>query len=451
MAVGGAVKGIERRTKRGRDAQGRRTAAALRYPVRMQPLFDPARHEPLAATPWHPDLAIAAITRIAAAAEAEFDDREGNWLLHPDDEPPHRGARSANLYWGAAGVVWALRHLAAAGAIRLARDYAPWIAGYPDRVRDEAAAEPHGNASYLFGESGPLLLAWLDTRRDDVADRLHAVVRGNLHNPAHEPLWGNAGTLLAAIRMAEAGAGEHWDALVAEGVEALAQDMSIDPESGAWTWQQDLYGKKSRYLGAGHGLAGNAFAALRGAAHADPARVRTIAQRVEETLSRTALHAAAADPDATPALANWQPLVDAARLAAWQAKGGLPLVQDCHGAPGIVCRLAGRVPRSAAWDGLLRAAGELTWEAGPLAKGPSLCHGTAGSVMACLKLSRLFDEPLWLERARTLALHAAGQVEAVRARHGQGRHSLWTGDLGVACALWNCVAGDDRFPTLDYF
>jgi len=415
----------------------------------MQSLFDPARHEPLAAPPWHPDLAFSAIARIVAAAEAEFDDREGSWLLHPDDEPPHPGARSSNLYWGAAGVVWTLRHLAAVGAVRLARDYSPWIARYPDRVREEAAAEQHGNASYLFGESGPLLLAWLDTRREDVADRLYAVVRGNLNNPAQEPLWGNAGTLLAAIRMAEAGVGERWDALVADGVEALADDMSIDPEIGAWTWQQHLYGKRSRYLGAGHGLAGNAFAALRGAAHADPARVRMIADRVEETLSRTALHAS--PDDAALALANWQPLVDAVHLAAWRSRGGRPLVQDCHGAPGIVCRLAGRVPRSAVWDGLLRAAGELTWQAGPLAKGPSLCHGTAGSVMAFLKLWRLFDEPVWLERARALALHAAGQVEAVRARHGLGRHSLWTGDLGVACALWNCVTGDDRFPTLDHF
>ena len=116
-----------------------------------------------------------------------------------------------------------------------------------------------------------------------------------------------------------------------------------------------------------------------------------------------------------------------------------------------MCRLAGRVPRSDAWDGLLRAAGELTWQAGPLAKGPSLCHGTAGSVMACLKLWRRFDEPVWMERARALAMHAAGQVEAVRGRYGQGRQSLWTGDLGVACALWNCVTGDDCFPTLDHF
>jgi hypothetical protein len=125
-------------------------------------------------------------------------------------------------------------------------------------------------------------------------------------------------------------------------------------------------------------------------------------------------------------------------------------VQDCHGAPGIVCRLAD-VARSAPWDSLLCAAGELTWHAGPLAKGPSLCHGTAGSAMACLKLWRRYADPVWLERARRLALHAAEQVEAARARHGQGRHSLWTGDLGVACILWNCIAGDDRLPTLDHF
>ena len=77
----------------------------------------------------------------------------------------------------------------------------------------------------------------------------------------------------------------------------------------------------------------------------------------------------------------------------------------------------------------------MTWQAGPLAKGPSLCHGTSGSVMACLKLWRLLYDPVWLERARALAVHAACQVEAVRARHGQGRQSLWTGDLGVGCAL----------------
>lgn len=79
-----------------------------------------------------------AIERICAAAEDEFDELEGSWLLHPDDEPAQPGARSLNLYWGATGVVWALDHLAAANAIHCRRHYVRWIEHYPDRVREEA-------------------------------------------------------------------------------------------------------------------------------------------------------------------------------------------------------------------------------------------------------------------------------------------------------------------------
>jgi hypothetical protein len=38
-----------------------------------------------------------------------------------------------------------------------------------------------------------------------------------------------------------------------------------------------------------------------------------------------------------------------------------------------------------AWDPD-RAGGELTWRAGPLAKGANLCHGTAGNGYAFLAL-----------------------------------------------------------------
>lgn len=417
----------------------------------MPTLFDPARHEALHAQPWQPELAQRAIERIAQAAEDEFDEAAGSWLLHPQDDPPQPGARSLNLYWGAVGVVWALRHLAAVGAIPAGRDHTRWIERYPDGLRQEAAEEQHGHASYFFGESAALLLAWQHTGRSEFAERLHQVVLGNQHNPVNEPLWGNSGTVLAAIHLADADPDGRWAPLVSQSLQALRQDLQTDPETGTPIWRQDLYGKPTRYLGGGHGLAGNAFAFLRGARHADPALVADTTQRVLDTLRATALQAGAEATDAaSPTLVNWHVLVDADRIAAWLAKGGAPLVQDCHGAPGIVCRLAG-APRTEPWDHLLRSAGELTWQAGPLAKGPSLCHGTAGSAMACLKLWRRFDEPLWLERARRLALHAAEQVEAVRARHGQGRHSLWTGDLGVACVLWNCIGGDDRFPTLDHF
>ena len=415
-------------------------------------LFDIRRHEPLTRTPWSDAAAIAAIQRICAAAEQEFDEARGNWHWHPLDDPPRPNARSFNFYWGASGVVWALRHLSAQGAVTLHRDYTPWIEQYPHGMRAESAHEQHGSASYLFGQSAPLLLAWQALQRRDDASHLFDLVKSNLHNSANEPLWGNSGTMLAAIHAAEAMRGNRdplpWKALLQEAAEALLEDMVLDPETGTWLWEQDLYGQRSRHLGAGHGLAGNAFAALRAARWIEPATLQAIEQRAADTLAVTALHAALDRPQGGVHLVNWHALVDKQRVEGWLAKGGRPLVQDCHGAAGIVCRMAGADGVS---DHLLRAAGELTWHAGPLSKGPSLCHGTAGSAMACLKLWRRFVEPHWLERGRCLAIHAAEQVEAARARHGQGRHSLWTGDLGVACALWSCVSGNDHFPTLDCF
>ncbi|MGH2858926.1 MAG: lanthionine synthetase LanC family protein, partial [Solirubrobacteraceae bacterium] len=53
-------------------------------------------------------------------------------------------------------------------------------------------------------------------------------------------------------------------------------------------------------------------------------------------------------------------------------------VQWCHGAPGVITSLA-ELPRDQQTDDLLSVAGELVWRAGPLKKGPGLCHGTAGN------------------------------------------------------------------------
>lgn len=407
----------------------------------MQRLYDPARHEPLTSTAWNEVAARQAIVRIAASAEAEFDAALGNWSLHPLDQPDPPGVRQVDLYFGSLGAIWALRDLAAQDAITLRTDFLPVIEAGPGQLRSSMADYPHGSASFLCGESGALLLQWMATRRGEVAERLFAVVKGNLHNGAREPLWGNPGTVLAAIHMSEATGEMRWMLLVQEAIDVLLSEMIVDPETGSWIWEQDLYDRRTRHLGAGHGFAGNVFAALRGASCIDEATRTAFEERALETLSLTALRA---EHEGLPGL-NWHPMVDAKRVA-----GRLPLVQDCHGSPGIVCRMA-TVSRSAAWDALLRGAGELTWIAGPLNKGPSLCHGTAGSVMACLKLWRRFGEASWLERARRLAMHAIEQVEAARTKFGQGRHTLWSGDLGVACMLWNCIQADDRFPTLDHF
>jgi hypothetical protein len=100
-------------------------------------------------------------------------------------------------------------------------------------------------------------------------------------------------------------------------------------------------------------------------------------------------------------------------------------------------------------DDLLVAAGELTWAAGPLAKGCGLCHGTAGNGYAFLKLFRRTGDERWLDRARAFAMHAIAQSDRHAKEHGQRRYSLWTGDPGAAWYLWNCITGHDALPNLD--
>jgi hypothetical protein len=121
-------------------------------------------------------------------------------------------------------------------------------------------------------------------------------------------------------------------------------------------------------------------------------------------------------------------------------------VQWCHGAAGIVSTIGDLIPRDMAV-----AAGELVWRAGPLRKGGGLCHGTAGNGFAFLKLHALTGDRVWLERARSFAMHAAEQVERHRAEYGRGRYTLWTGDIGAALYLQACLTGQPEFPTVDAF
>ncbi|HMI87288.1 MAG TPA: LanC-like protein [Polyangiaceae bacterium] len=125
------------------------------------------------------------------------------------------------------------------------------------------------------------------------------------------------------------------------------------------------------------------------------------------------------------------------------------LMQFCHGAPGFVVCLA-RLPGTAA-DDLLAAAGEATWRAGPLRQGSNLCHGTAGNGYAFLVLYARTGEARWLARARAFAMHAIAQCDAEAAAIGRPRHSLWTGDIGLALYLRDCVRSRAEFPTLDVF
>ena len=89
------------------------------------------------------------------------------------------------------------------------------------------------------------------------------------------------------------------------------------------------------------------------------------------------------------------------------------------------------------------------WDAGPPVKMPSLCHGAAGSGYSLLKLYARTGDDRWLDRARKFAMHAIDQSDRALEQHGQRKYSLWTGDLGLAIYLWDCVRATAKFPTLE--
>ena len=66
-----------------------------------------------------------------------------------------------------------------------------------------------------------------------------------------------------------------------------------------------------------------------------------------------------------------------------------------------------------------------------------------------LKLYERTRDVGWLERARLFAMHALAQAEEARERYGRPRPSLFTGDVGVALFLLDCIDEHASVPAID--
>ena len=167
----------------------------------------------------------------------------------------------------------------------------------------------------------------------------------------------------------------------------------------------------------------------------DDARRAALQRETAAILERTAF--------VEDGLANWPP-VDRAGTCERERRDPGPVVPR-----GARDRRAPRRPYLD--EELLLAGAELTWRAGAHrdAKGAGICHGTAGNGYALLKAFARTGDERWLERARRFAVHALAQVRRRRAEAGRGRYSLWTGDLGVALYLADCVDARAAYPVLD--
>jgi hypothetical protein len=340
-------------------------------------IYRKAEHEPLAGRAWDERLARYAMVNIVDDALAAGP---------PDETLPY----SSGIYEGVAGQLYALR--------LLGRDV-DWPIG------------PGDGAGFADGELGIALVT-----RD--VDRFRAAAPEAIANEWIELLYGAGGALVGARLLG-------LDDVARAAIQRLWSTWAFDSKLRACIWTQHVPGGKvGQSIGFAHGFAGNVFALLKAAPLQSREHQTELIHRLIETLHRTAL------PERK--LLNWPPGVGdtTSKLR----------VQWCHGAPGIVCALAG-APAHRELDAILIAAGELTWEAGPLRKGGGLCHGTAGNGWAFLKLHKRTRDRKWLERARRFAMHAIEQR--------RGEQGLFEGDLGIALYLRACIEVDDRWPLLD--
>lgn len=402
---------------------------------RPSSLFEGNRHRPVSSTPWDEQQAR---SEIQSLVDTVLSARLASGLWPGEEEFP------LSLYAGVAGIAWAIDTL-------VARDYleqsqsglcAIQLAATPELVNNLAFFAEFGVPlahSFYLGDAGVYLQAWKETGKRSLLDRIDRLIDANIGHPWMENLWGAPSTMLASSHMYSATGEQRFADHIRQGAAYLWERLEQEPQSRCAMWNIELYGEKTWLTGAGHGYVGNVFPILRSLEVLDEGLGKQWLDSIVHTVTGTAQR--------EHGLANWQPSIGRARKGRDHI-----LVQQCHGSPGFVISLARLYGCGYEhFDRVLREAGELVWEAGPLDKYPGLCHGTPGNGYAFLKLYQLTDDALWLQRARQFAVSAVEQrADYVRAGR-ETNSSLWDGDLGLAIYLADCIDGMAGFPTLDYF
>ena len=399
-------------------------------------MITPGRHRPLEPDVWAESAVRIAIDDIAADAVANFDP-DTFWLAHPSDGDDGAKDGDPSFYRGAAGVIWALDYLHRIGATQVVTEFRSVMPTLMERIEiDHGVSSPadyekHG--SLLRGDMGGALLAMRIAPSSNVADLVYRRAEANNGLPVRELMWGMPGSMIAAVHMSEMTGEERWRGLFEIQAALLLADLEDTPEGPLWI--QDLYGLKDRFLGPVHGFAGNAIPLMLGWDWLTAAQQAHVADFVPKALEANA----------------WRYEIGTTWGPRSKREKRLFICQHCHGAPGMVTTFADAPFSTPEFEALLLDGGRFSWAAGPLTKGSNLCHGTGGNGYAFLKLYRRTNDPIWLDRARQFAMTAIVQYRGAQMVAGRGRYSLWTGDIGLAIYLWDCITGAARFPTIDVF
>jgi hypothetical protein len=243
--------------------------------------------------------------------------------------------------------------------------------------------------------------------------------------------------MVAAWHMWKWTGASRWRDLFVENVEQLFRTWQPSEHAPCHLWTQDLYGRIVQLLGAGHGFAGNVDPLLRGAELLSPAQRTMLFERCYERCRRPAMEAGD--------VVNWDPGVGPPRPGRTT-----PLVQWCHGAPGIVTGLAHYpATRSAAWT--ISCAAPATWCGTPVRSPRDTACATVppATAMRSWRCTSAPAIPCGSSALAPLRCMRSASRNACARSMARAAIRLWTGDPGLAVYLWHCIEGRGSFPCLD--
>ena len=340
------------------------------------------------------------------------------------------------LYDGACGVLWALDYLEAVEAAALSRSHAVDLDELLARNRAllEAATEPN-RASFLLGDTPIRMLSFGAAPTDDVAQALDALIAGNTGHPARELMLGSPGTLLAALSLYERTGNKRWSDLFRLTAGRLWSQLEWSPERDVFlldaavvrpalhlSWCRARFRGYRLAIGPGAQPAGRRRMGRPGGLHRQYGAARGRSTRCARQLVAGARRRERCSKEAASVLPWSAGLRHLSRKPAE------------HGARRLAARRGGdHLGGGTAHQGFQ----PVSWH-------------RRQWIRLCGLYQRTHDS-MWLQRARSFAMHGIAQTEDGAHTHGQFRYSLWTGDLGFAIYLWDCLRAQAQFPTLDVF
>ena len=413
-------------------------------------LYVNKNHEKLTDNAWSKERAQTKLSELFNVTCQKFDP-EQLWPTHPLDPAQSIVVPRTSFYSGAAGTILALNHIA---KFLDKKEQMPDFCRSCSVIEDCFASFEQAFAKivpvsqpfsgYLSGYCGLYLFQyWFG--KDDAYDEFIVMASQAFDtNHENELLLGLPGILLASVFLHQLKQSRQLEGLIDKLITKLLDSWQYCESVGCYLWQQDLYGEKTFQLGFIHGFAGNVFALLK-------ARSFMSKELLEKTLER-AYTVLIKLQDTQQGLTNFSQSVIKHRK-----DRGDYLLQLCHGAPGFIYLLHEMLAiKGGSSDDMYKLAvflGDTIWQAGPLVKPNGLCHGNAGSGFAFLKMYDITGDNLWLDRAKSFAMHAIEQQEAAELKYEMPRFGYVTGDLGLAMFMMGCLQGrpDGGVMLFDWF